>query len=192
MNRAVFLDRDGVLIEDFQLLVKREAVWVLPGVPNALKRLKNAGFQLVVVSNQAVVARGMATEDDVRAINHYLEQKLVQQGAPLLDGWYFCPHHPYATLMEYRVICECRKPSPGLILQATKDHQIDLSKSFTVGDRLSDIAAGKKAGTTTVLVETGKHLDPLIESTDPVDSSVRPDYTCPDLASATDWILQKH
>src|ERR1041385_3505620 len=118
MRRAVFLDRDGVLIEDVNLLTRREQIRILPGVPEALERLKQSGFSLIVVSNQTVVARGLASEDEVRESNDSLQKLLIQTGGPSLDGWYFCPHHPNATLTAYRQICDCRKPRPGLFLHA--------------------------------------------------------------------------
>src|SRR5438094_4831233 len=146
MRRAVFLDRDGVLIEDVNLLTKREQIRIMPGVAQALERLKQAGFALVVVSNQTVVARGLASEEDVRGINVYLQQLLVQTGGPSLDGWYFCPHHPNATLAGYRMACECRKPGTGMLRQAAQEHDLYLLKSFAVGDRMTDIIAGARVG----------------------------------------------
>ena len=189
MRRAVFLDRDGVLIEDVNLLTRREQIRILPGVPEALERLKQSGFSLIVVSNQTVVARGLASEDEVREINDSLQKLLIQTGGPSLDGWYFCPHHPNATLTAYRQICDCRKPRPGLFLHAARELNVDLQKSFAAGDRLTDILAGARAGCRTVLVQTGKHLDAAIETVEPMDTTVRPDYTCRDLAAATSWIL---
>jgi len=192
MKPAIFLDRDGVLIEDVDLLTKPEQIRILPHVPRALKALKKAGFALVVVSNQTVVARGLASEADVRAINHRLQELLVREDAPNLDGWYFCPHHPNAVLPAYRAVCECRKPGSGMLLQAAREHDLNLPASFTVGDRITDIVAGAKAGTRTILVQTGKHADPPIETAEPMDTSIKPDYICPDLLAAAEWILGRH
>jgi len=189
MRPAVFLDRDGVLIEDVNLLTKQEQILILPGVPEGLERLKQAGFELIVVSNQTVVARGLATEENVRGINVCLQQLLVQAGGPSLDGWYFCPHHPSATLPAYRQACECRKPKPGLFLQAAQERDLDLQKSFAVGDRMTDIIAGARVRCRTVLLQTGKHLEALIETVEPMDTNTRPDYTCGDLRAATNWIV---
>ena len=190
MKRAVFLDRDGVLIEDVDLLTRPEQVRLLPGVPEALCELQQAGFQLVVVSNQSVVSRGLATEDEVRRLNEFIQEQLTRAGGPHLDSWYFCPHHPNATLSAYRQVCECRKPRPGMFRQAARELEIDLGRSFTVGDRITDIIAGAAAGCRTVLVETGKHLEPPIETADPLDTSTRPDYLCPNLAAAAAWIVK--
>lgn len=188
MKPAVFLDRDGVLVRDTDLLTRREAFEILPGVPEALRRLRNDGFRLVVTSNQTVVARGLISEEDVRALHQYLQQRLLDAGAPELDGWYFCPHHPKATLTSYRLDCECRKPRPGLLLRAAQDLDLELASSFAVGDRITDIIAGSRARCRTILVQTGKHLEPPIETGEPLDQTIRPDYVCADLQAAADWI----
>jgi D-glycero-D-manno-heptose 1,7-bisphosphate phosphatase len=191
VKTAVFLDRDGVLVEDVDLLTNAESFRILAGVPRALALLHGAGWHLVVVSNQTVVARGLASEDDVRALNVQLQRLLTQAGAPRLDGWYFCPHHPQATLPAYRTVCDCRKPRPGLLLRAARELDLDLSSSFAVGDRISDIHAGARAGCRTVLVQTGKHRQPPIQTSEPLDTSIQPDYICADLAAATKWILNR-
>jgi D-glycero-D-manno-heptose 1,7-bisphosphate phosphatase len=191
MNRAVFLDRDGVLIEDVHLITRPEQVSILSGVPEALQRLRTAGFKLFVVSNQTVVSRGLATEAEVELLNRQIEGMLQSQGGSQLDQFYICPHHPKATLPQYRLECDCRKPRPGLILQAAKEHQIDLRRSFLVGDRITDIVAGAKAGCRTVLVQTGQHSAPPIESPDAIDQSVEPDFVCDGLLAASDWILKQ-
>lgn len=187
---AIFLDRDGVLIEDVHLLTNPGDIRVLEGVPQALKNLKEAGFKLIVVSNQTVVARGLITEEDVFAINAEIELLLDQAGAPHLDGFYFCPHHPNATLPAYRIVCNCRKPQPGLLLRAAREHNLNLGVSFVVGDRITDIIAGARAGCRTVLVQTGKHDAPSIKTVEPLDESVQPDHVCADLRAASEWILK--
>lgn len=189
MNCAVFLDRDGMLIEDVHLLVNASDIRVLAGVPQALRDLKEAGFRLIVISNQTVIARGLATEEDVYAINAEMQRLLEEAGGPHLDGFYFCPHHPNATLPTYRIACECRKPRPGLLLRAAVEHNLDLSSSFLTGDRVTDVVAGARAGCRTVLVQTGEHQAPSIETVEPLDDSVQPDYVCVDLKQAAKWIL---
>jgi D-glycero-D-manno-heptose 1,7-bisphosphate phosphatase len=189
MNAAVFLDRDGVLIEDVDWLTRVDQLRILPGVPVALKRLREAGFQLVVITNQAVVARGLASEADVEKINDHLDSLIQAAGAPPLDAIYFCPHHPNATLPAYRVVCDCRKPAPGMLVRAAREHDLALPSSFVVGDRLTDILAGVRAGCRTVLVQTGKHTEPLIETGETVSTPVHPDHTGADLPAAADWIL---
>lgn len=191
MNKTIFLDRDGVLIEDVHLLTNPGDIRILEGVPQALKSLKEAGFRLIVISNQTVVARGLVTEQEVYAINAEMERLLKQAGGPRLDGFYFCPHHPNATLPAYRIACECRKPRPGLLLRAAHEHNLNLDASFMVGDRITDIIAGARAGCRTVLVQTGKHQEPPIETStsEPLDESVQPDHVCADLRTAVEWIL---
>lgn len=189
MNRAVFLDRDGIINEDVDLLVDATDIRILAGVPQALRGLKEAGYRLIVISNQTVVARGLATEEDVRAINAQVQRVLEQAGGPHLDGYYFCPHHPRATLPAYRITCECRKPRPGLLLQAAVEHVLDLSNSFMAGDRVTDIIAGAMTGCRTVLVRTGRDQAAPIETIEPLDSSIEPDYVCADLQQAARWIL---
>ncbi len=189
MTRAVFLDRDGVLIEDVQLLTTVADIRILNGVPQSLCRLKQAGLLAIVVSNQAVVARGLMSEPEMTALHDEVEQRLRQNGAPAIDGFYYCPHHPNATMPAYRADCACRKPQSGLLLRAAQDHDIDLTSSFMIGDRITDIIAGAKAGCRTVLVRTGAHLAPPIETSEPLDTSISPDHTCLDLTEAAKWIL---
>lgn len=187
-TRAVFLDRDGVLIEDVDLLTEASRIRILPGVPEALARLKGAGYALVVVSNQAVVARGLLEEFQVLDLHQEVERRLMEAGAPALDGFYFCPHHPRATLPRYRTECPCRKPRPGMLVRASEALGIDLASSFMVGDRPTDILAGEAAGCRTVWVETGQHGAPAIETAE-VMKAPRPDHVCADLAQGAAWIL---
>ncbi len=189
MFSAVFLDRDGVLVEDRNLLVRAEDLRVLAGVGDALGRLKAAGFRLIVISNQAVVARGMITEAGVVEIHRELSRLLELAGAPALDGLYFCPHHPQATLPEYRVECDCRKPRHGSLLRAAREHNLDLAASFMVGDRITDVICGHRAGCRTVLLQSPANAALPIVTLEAIDASIRPDYICPDLKTAADWIL---
>lgn len=189
MKAAVFLDRDGVLVADKGPICRAEEFQILNGVPTALRALKSRGFALVVVSNQAAVARGLATEEQVWQMHASLDEQLTRSGGPCLDAWYFCPHHHQASIAAYRVVCDCRKPRPGLLLKAARDLALDLRSSFMVGDRLTDITAGKLAGTRAILVQTGMHLEPAIETPGPSVPIFEPDYTCAGLREATEWIL---
>ena len=191
MRSAVFLDRDGVLIKDVHLLTRAGDVRVLPGVPRALAELREAGFKLIVVSNQTVIARGLMDEVEMLKFQRHIGQLIELAGGPPLDAFYFCPHHPRATLPGYRRDCECRKPKPGLFLEAAREHAVDLRSSFAVGDRITDVIAGARAGCRTVQVETGKHLAPPIETGEPLDLTIEPNHTCADLPAAARWILEQ-
>jgi D-glycero-D-manno-heptose 1,7-bisphosphate phosphatase len=190
LRRAVFLDRDGVLVDDQGFLVRAEQINLLEGVPAALRELKAAGMFLVMVSNQAVVARGWITENELIRLNCVVLDRIVSAGGPRLDAVYYCPHHPEATLPEYRVACQCRKPRPGMLVQAAAEHSLDLKASFLVGDRMSDIAAGSAAGCRAVLVTCGRHDAPPIVTVDP-PGVCRPDHTCFNLQAAAEWILKQ-
>ncbi len=190
LRRAVFLDRDGVLVHDDGFLLREDLIRLMDGVAPALRSLKAANMMLAVVSNQAVVARGLISEPDVERLNDLIADRIEQNGGPRLDASYFCPHHPHADLEEYRAACQCRKPRPGMILRAAAEHGIDLRASFLVGDRMSDIAAGAAAGCRTVLVTCGRHDAPPIVTVDPI-RECRPDHVCADLPSACHWILSQ-
>lgn len=163
---------------------------VLPGVPGALARLSGAGFALVVVTNQAVVARGLLDESILRAVQTEIGEALIAQGAPTLDGFYYCPHHPSADRPEYRVHCACRKPNPGLLLKAAEDLDIDLEASYMVGDRPTDLIAGTRAGCRSIWVQSGRHDDPPIEITETRRELPQPAFVCGSLAEAAAWILE--
>jgi D-glycero-D-manno-heptose 1,7-bisphosphate phosphatase len=177
---AIFLDRDGTLIEEVGHLGEPDGVVVLPGVPEALRRLAGAGFVLVVVSNQAGVARGLFTEDAVRAVNTHAAELLRSQGAPELEGWYFCPHHPRISGP-----CDCRKPGPGLLTRAAAELDLDLERSWMVGDHPVDAGAARAAGVRPIVVRTGHGLLPGSDH-DPGPGVLRAD----DLAAAADLILR--
>lgn len=185
---AVFLDRDGVVVEERGLADLGKELRLLPGAAPALSRLAGAGFALVVVTNQAVVARGLASEAVVAAEHAALAERLATAGA-LLDGVYVCPHHPDADDARYRTACDCRKPRPGLLLRAAGELELDLARSVMVGDRITDVAAGTAAGCATVLVRSGAHLEPTIELVEPLPAGLAADVECDDLAAAADWIL---
>ena len=176
---AVFVDRDGVLIREVDHLTSASQIDILPGVPESLRRLRDAGWVIVVVTNQSVVARGMVTEEGLREIHHALEAQLTARRAAL-DAIYYCPHHPEGAVAAYRVVCDCRKPLPGLLLRAAADLGIDLPGSVMVGDAMSDIEAGRRAGCRTVLLRAGW----MPELTAPAA-----DHVAAALAGAADWIL---
>ena len=142
---AAFIDRDGVLNEDLGYVHRRDDFHWLAGAVDALVRLQSAGYALVVVTNQSGIARGLYTMTELATLNAHIEHELARHGVRLA-GIYACPHHPEATRPEYRRQCDCRKPGPGLILQAAREHGLDLAASCLFGDKASDIQAGRRAG----------------------------------------------
>jgi D-glycero-D-manno-heptose 1,7-bisphosphate phosphatase len=147
---AVFLDRDGTLIEEVDYLADPAGVVLIPGAAQALKNLAQAGYKLVLVTNQSGVARGLLDESRLAQIHERLSDLLHGEGTRL-DGIYACIHHP-----EFGSPCDCRKPQPGMLLQAAEDLQLDLERSWMIGDAARDLEAGKRAGTRSLLVRTGK------------------------------------
>ncbi|MDY0190521.1 MAG: D-glycero-beta-D-manno-heptose 1,7-bisphosphate 7-phosphatase [Desulfuromonas sp.] len=154
MRPAVFLDRDGTINEERDYLFRCEDFRFIPGVPQAIKRLNDAGLLVVVVTNQSGVGRGYYSEKDVDCLHKFIQQQLCAIGAHI-DAFYYCPHHPTKGLGQYKRDCNCRKGKPGMLLQAAQEHCIDLGRSFIVGDKLADVEAGVAAGCAPLLVLTG-------------------------------------
>ena len=160
---AVFLDRDGVLIEEVGYPTRPEHIRILGGVARALARLAQAGFKQIVVTNQSAIARGLMTEEDLDRFHEALDEQLDLLGVGV-DAYYACPHHPdpsEAARQDLAVECECRKPKPGLILQAAEDLEIDLDASWLVGDTWRDIQAGQAAGLRTIKLPADPSHDAL-------------------------------
>ncbi|MBR6014340.1 MAG: HAD family hydrolase [Selenomonadaceae bacterium] len=144
MNKAFFFDRDGVLNKDVGYLYKIEKFKWIDGAKETVKLCNEKNFWVVVVTNQSGIARGFYTENDVKILHEFMQNDLKNFGA-CIDAFYFCPHHPEGKISEYAKICDCRKPKAGMIFQAAKDLNIDLKKSFLIGDSQRDIDAGKNA-----------------------------------------------
>ncbi len=151
---AVFLDRDGTIIRQVELLHKPSEVKLLPGAARAIQAFNKLGYLTVIVTNQPVIARGIIGSKEVDEIHALLINRLGRCGAKI-DAVYFCPHHPKANVKKYRMACKCRKPEIGMILQAAKKYNIDLKKSFMVGDSTRDVLTGNRAKLKTILVKTG-------------------------------------
>lgn len=173
---CIFIDRDGVLIDDRGYVYKVEDLRFLPGVVAALHQLKHMGYLLICVTNQSGVARGMFTLKDVENFNEHMLQQLASLNASL-DGIYVCPHHTEGKIKEYAVACDCRKPLPGLIEQACEDFDIDLDKSFLVGDKDSDVECAENAGLGSIRIASGQYT-----------SKTNADHTCKSLLEAAMWI----
>ena len=154
MKKAVFLDRDGTIIQEKDNLKNVRQLKLLPGAAQAIKTLNKTGFLVIIITNQPVVARGWITENHLKKIHDILLERLQKSGASV-DGVYYCPHHPEANLKKYRKKCNCRKPNIGLIKKAARKFSVSLKGSFIVGDSTRDILAGNRAGLKAILVKTG-------------------------------------
>ena len=156
---AVFLDRDGVINEERNYVFKIDEFHFMDGVFAACRTFMDAGYLLVIITNQAGIARGYYTEDDYQDLTDWMLSEFRQQGI-LIKNVYHCPHHPVFGVGKYRRDCDCRKPGPGMILEAARDHVLDLGRSILVGDKMTDIEAGRAAGIgCCILVSSGHPLD---------------------------------
>jgi D-glycero-D-manno-heptose 1,7-bisphosphate phosphatase len=153
MKRAVFIDRDGTINEEKEYLYRADEFAFIPGAPQAIRLFNEAGFLVIVVSNQSGVARGYYTEEDVHLLHRHIAAQLESFGARV-DAWLYCPHHP-AGRGSYALPCRCRKPLPGMLLEAAGRFAIDLESSIMIGDKLVDVEAGSAAGCRSILVRTG-------------------------------------
>jgi len=182
-DKAVFLDRDHTIIEDPGYLTEPSAVRLLPGVDLALQSLAQAGFKLVVVTNQSAIARGLLTAEGLERIHAEMGRQLADRGVTL-DGIYHCPYHPEGTVEQYARESDDRKPSPGMLLRAAEDLDIDLPDSWMVGDSPRDIEAGQRAGCRTIRVRRPSE-EPAEE-----DEDVQADFTVRNLVEASRMILR--
>ena len=151
-NRAFFLDRDGILIEDRGFICDFEEVRIFPFSVEAVRLMNESGFKVIVVTNQSSVARGICTEEQVRRIHEELTSYFSERGA-VIDQFYYSPYHPEGVIEKFRKNHESRKPSPGMILEAAGDFDIDVKRSYMIGNSMRDILAGRKCGCKTIFVE---------------------------------------
>ena len=182
---AVFLDRDGTLIEEVGYLDRPERVELYPYSADAIRALNRAGLRIVLVTNQSGVARGFFAESMVQAVHTHIERLLAQAGAHI-DAYYYCPHHPDGRVAEYARACECRKPGRALVDRAARELGIDPAQSFTVGDRWLDVAVARRVGGRGILVRTGYGVT---EETRPPEG-LAADVVVDNLIGATSWILE--
>ncbi|MDD3149848.1 MAG: HAD family hydrolase [Candidatus Gastranaerophilales bacterium] len=182
LKSAVFFDRDGTLIYDAHYLKDKKDLKLFEKTAKAIKKLNENNILTILISNQSGVARGYFDENTVNELNEYLNHLLKQENAHL-DGFYFCPHHIKGSIEKYSVDCDCRKPKIGMINQALKDFKnIDMTKSYIVGDKECDINMAKNADLKSILVQTGYgNKDKEI---------CTPNYVAKDIEDAIDWILK--
>lgn len=188
MKRAVFLDRDGNVCEDVGYLGDPSKLVVFPYASEAVRRINESSMLAILVTNQSGVARGHFDEDAVLRVNDRLERELARGGARL-EGIYYCPHHPTIGQPPYRQSCECRKPRPGMLVRAAADHDIDLSQSFVVGDKYSDVRLAHEAGARAVLVRTGYGRGEW--EYDRATWPRQPEHVAETLEDAVEWILDE-
>ncbi len=185
---AVFLDRDGTINEQMGYINHISRFQLLPGVRRAIKQLNDANVPVIVISNQSGLARGYFPEELLSEVHEKMNMLLAEKGAHV-DAIHYCPHHPEAKKEKFRETCDCRKPKPGLVLQAAKELDIDPEKSFVVGDRWSDIKTAVNCGAKSILVRTGygRGDEKYIGS----HQEIQPDIKCDDLTEAVGWILSQ-
>jgi D-glycero-D-manno-heptose 1,7-bisphosphate phosphatase len=182
---AVFLDRDGTLVEEAGYPDRLDRLAFFPYTVDAVRLLNQAGLAVVVATNQSAVARGLIEESFIAEAHEHISARLVAGGARV-DAYYYCPHHPKALRPEYRRRCDCRKPAPGMLYRASHDLDLDLTRSFAVGDRWHDLQAGHAVGARGVLVRTGYGR---FHEAAPV-AGLEPDAIVDNLMQAVTWILR--
>ena len=189
-KRAIFLDRDGTINEEVGYIEHLDRLRIIPEAYEAIRLINLSGFIAVVITNQAGIAKGLFNEDFVIKTNERLQEFLGQKGAAI-DAFYFCPHHPTEGVPPYRMVCDCRKPAPGLFYQAARDMAIDLAASYMIGDRYRDMEAAHRAGVKGVLVKTGYGAD-VLENIGPDQETpeARPDHIAENILKAVHWILE--
>lgn len=156
--RAIFIDKDGTLIENVPYNVNPNLLAFTWQAGHGLQLLKQMGYALIVVSNQPGVAKGLFTETALDLVQHRLAEMLAQYGV-VLDGFYYCPHSPDGMISRYAIPCTCRKPMPGMLHRAAREHGIDLVHSWMIGDILNDVEAGRRAGCQTILIDNGNETE---------------------------------
>ena len=186
MRPAVFLDRDGTLLEEAGYLDRLERLVFFPFAIDAVRLLNRAGFAVVIITNQSGVGRGMYEESFVLQAHEEIDRRVMLGGARI-DGYYYCPHHPAAEIERYRADCDCRKPAPGMLRHAASELSLDLPRSFTVGDKWTDVQVGEAAGARGILVRTGYGRS----SERTPRAGLTPAAIADDVIAAAAWILRQ-
>lgn len=183
MKKAVFLDKDGAVLENVPYNVNPHYIRLQSQAGEAIKLLKSAGYLIIIVTNQAGVARGIFPESTLVLVKHTMNSLLLKYGV-MLDGFYYCSHHPDGTVQRYSIDCLCRMPMPGLIQQAVRDFNIDVTVSWTVGDVLNNIESGNRSGCNTILLNNGN--EPVWETS----SFHQPHHISGSILEAAQFIVQ--
>jgi D,D-heptose 1,7-bisphosphate phosphatase len=156
--KAIFLDKDGTLVDDLPYNVEPRRMMLSSGAGPALRLLARLDYRFFVVTNQSGIAHGYFGEDSMRDVSDRLGDLLFREHLSL-DGFYYCPHHPEGIVASYAIDCRCRKPEPGMLLQAANEHGVDLRSSWMIGDILHDVEAGNRAGCRTLLIDNGNETE---------------------------------
>jgi D,D-heptose 1,7-bisphosphate phosphatase len=183
-GKAVFLEKDGTLIENIPHNVNPDLIKLTDGALGGLGLLHNAGYMLVVITNQSGVAHGKFREEDLAPVQEKITRMLADAGIPLA-GFYYCPHHPSGKLETYSTACFCRKPNPGMLFRAGRDHNLNLAESWMVGDMLDDMEVGRRTEGRTILIDNGNETEWRLTS------NRRPHFTAPNLLQAAQIILEE-
>ena len=184
-RRAVFVDRDGVLVEDVGFLDSIDRLRFFPWTIDTVRALNRAQLAVVVITNQSGIARAYFTEAFVEETHRYMSSRFADGGARV-DAYYYCPHHPDGNVSPYARACDCRKPAPGLVVRAASDLGLDVARSFVVGDKWSDVQLARTAGARGILVRCGTGAAELRRRPD-----LTADATADNLAAAASWILSQ-
>ena len=184
MNKAVFIDKDGTLIPDIPYNTNPSLITLQENAVTGLRELQEKGYLLIIISNQAGVARGIFEEDALEGVKQKVTSLLADEQIHL-DAFYYCPHHPEGKVEAFAVDCDCRKPKPGMLLKAAEDFDIDLSASWMIGDILNDVEAGRRAGCRAVLINNGNETEWEVN-----DNRV-PHYLVENINEAAALILEK-
>ncbi len=177
-DKAIFLDRDGTIIEDSGYVYRIEELKFIQYVTEGLKKLQDTNYKLIIITNQSGIARGLYSEKDYFLFRDEINKKLKEQGI-LITSEYFCPHHKEG-IGKYRIDCNCRKPKTGMLEQAAKDFNLNLKDCWMIGDKSKDILAGMNAGCRTIHILTGKESNPITYA----------DFIAKNLSEAADYIIR--
>lgn len=189
MDKVVFLDRDGTINQEVSYLYRPQDLVILSGVPEGIALLRREGFKIAVVTNQAGIARGYYTVEQMQRLHQYLNGELKKRGA-WIDRFYYCPHHPVHGIGEYKRKCRCRKPDIGMFEMAEKDFAVDKGRSYMVGDKQIDVLAGHNYGICSILVSTGYGREERAKN---IDRGEEPfyDFYAETLMDAAEFIIRK-